>query len=570
VKIAGHKSPALYTPTAYTDRKLKHFGSERKIDHIEHGLARIEKGLHALSQAQRRIESMIHTKPASVTSELLTPSRMVRASDKQDQHHRPSDHGAGGMDSSSGRINRGEGRAAYPLDSSNKGGAAHDPAFEGDSSITAHAAFASTFVDRAVQHRSYGDASPKLKDSMSALHQLLQTQKPKDDDVFHHEKSLGRNGLGGLGDLEMPPLETVLPILRELKTKVPLTFTLICALDSVNYFTEQCRNIYFATDTFSQAAFVIANAGLYFIFQEKMVLARHAGDEAATSSHQAHINICRDNLETVLAHLNLLLPAQKENVMALVMGASYAIEISKPSLAWRLNTAACQLCLTLGYHRENNLPGESDEAKKKRAVLFWLAYILDRALALRLGRPSMLQDYEITLPRKLDHLGEFESHRDTIQSWMAHAEVQGKIYEELYSPAAPTRPLEQRTKTAQTCAKVLLAELDKLNENRRRLEQRGPSNNGDEDYGVSSDGRIEVATILSRSDELAILSTLTLIYRSIPPTPGSNVNDSQSPVASKTFSSDCIRVARQAMLVHLECIELVEKTPMLATAYIHW
>lgn len=504
--------------------------SERKIDQIEHGLARIEKGLHTLSQAQRRIESRIHASSSNAFPELLTPAKATQPPEKHSRR--------------------------YSIESllSTRGKNTHlngqGPGFEGDSSITAHAAFARTFVDDAIQHRSYRDAGPKLRAAMAALHELLQMQKTKDDDHFAHERPLGQDGLG---NLPMPPLESVLPILRELKKKVPLTFTLICVFGNVDYFTEQCRHIYFATDTFTQATFVIANAGLYFMLQEKMVLARHSGDEGLIASHQAHLNICRDNLETVLAHLNLLLPAQRENVIALVMGASYAIEISKPSLAWRLNTAACQLCLTLGYHRATNQLGESDDVRRQRAVLFWLAYILDRALALRLGRPPVLQDYEITLPRKLEHLGEFECHRETIHSFMVHAEVQGKIYEELYSPAGLARPVEQRKETAQRCAGILLAEVKKMNENRERAREE------------AADGGVEIATMLSMSDELAMLSTLTLIYRSVPPTPGGG-----SRGASSTFSIDCIKMAREAMHVHLECIELVESSPTLASAYMHW
>lgn len=509
--------------------------SERKIDHIEHGLVKIEKALFALSEAQRRIESSIHTRPSAVPSTILIPSSAsstLKHPGEQNENHGPDPNKSGGSLSHK---------------------AVRDPAFEGDSSMTAHAAFASSFVDRAVQQSSYGNAGPSFKAALSSLHQLLHVQKPKDEeDHFPREKPWPMNGLT---DLPMPPVDTVLPILRELKRRIPVTFTLVCAFDNIDYFTGQCRDIYFATDTFSQSTFIIANAGLYFMFQEKMVLARYTGDEEATASLQANIDMCRDNLETVLAHLNLLLPAQKENVVALLMGASYSIEISRPSLAWRLNTTACQLCLTLGYHRAGNLRGETEELKNSRAVLFWFVYILDRALSLRLGRPPVLQDYEITLPRKLEPLGEFDSHRELIQSWMVRAEVQGKIYADLHSPEALTRPIERRSETVRVCAQALLAEREKLKHLRTRLEQSADN---------AADGSNEIASMLLRSDELAMLSTLTLIYRSLPP------DYPSSPASSMTFSSDCIEMSREAMRVHLECIGLVEKTPMLATAYMHW
>ncbi|KIW15211.1 hypothetical protein PV08_05256 [Exophiala spinifera] len=482
--------------------------------------------------AQQRIESLILANSSNTSTGLALPPKATKPPEKHSRSY----------------------PAESLLSTSDKSLNGHDDTqglgFEGDSSITAHAAFASTFVNHAVQHRSYREAWPKLRAAMAALHELLQMQKAKDDDHFAHEKPLGKEGFA---NFPMPPLESILPLLRELKKTVPLTFTLICAYGNVDYFTDQCRSVYFATDTFSQATFVIVNAGLYFILQEKMMLARHSDNGDSISSYQAHLNICRDNLETVLAHLNLLLPAQRENVIALVMGASYAIEISKPLLALRLNTAACQLCLTLGYHRAMNQAGEDDDARRQRGVLFWLAYILDRALALRLGRPPILQDYEITLPRKLEYLGEFECHRETIHSFMVHAEVQGKIYEELYSPAGLVRHVEQRKETAQRCADILLAERRKISEKRAKA------------LHDAADGGVEIATMLSMSDELAILSTLTLIYRSIPPT-----SDGVARGTPRTFSVDCIKMAREAMHVHLECIELVRKSPTLATAYMHW
>lgn len=75
------------------------------------------------------------------------------------------------------------------------------------------------------------------------------------------------------------------------------------------------------------------NAGLYYLFPEKTALAVQVGDGAAAVILRGHCDPCRDNLETAIANLSLLMRPRKETVEALIMAASYATEVSKPSLA---------------------------------------------------------------------------------------------------------------------------------------------------------------------------------------------------------------------------------------------
>lgn len=423
--------------------------------------------------------------------------------------------------------------------------------------MTAHAAFAGQFVEDAVtRYTPLESVHPNMRVAMSSLKQLLRMQsQPNTASETHlaHAKPLGPDGLSRL---PMAPLMAVVDVLRELKERKPVTFTLICAFDSVEYFTEQCKKVYFPTENFSQATFVSVNAGLYYLFQEKTALAVQAGDIASAENYRGHCDICRDNLETALANLGLLMPPRKETVEALIMAASYATEISKPSLAWQLNAAACQVCLALGYHRKDFLPGETEDMRNRRAARFWLVYILDKALALRFGRSSNLQDYDITLPRRVGPLGEFEEHCETIQGWLRHAEAQGETYEKLYSPVALLQPVERRVQSARACADILLREAHKLTETRKRLESNGsPGRNGSD----------AISVMLLKSDEVSILSTLTLVYRAVPP--GAMA---APPGPSSMFCVECIDCARDVVQLHLECTELFRENPQLSTAYMHW
>ena len=383
---------------------------------------------------------------------------------------------------------------------------------------------------------------------------------------MQHVQTLGVKGLAGLA---LPPLGSVVAILRELQERKTITFTLICVFDSIEAFTDMCKSVYFATEEFSTATYISVCTGLYYLFQEKAAIAvqetqgsngqdGQGGDQA--EEYRAHCMTCRDNLETALAHLSLLQPLKQETVEALIMAESYATEISKPSLAWQLNAAACQAVLAMGYHRKDYLPGETtDLMRRRRAVRFWFVYILDRGLALRFGRSPNLADYDITLPRQIGPLYEpFQVHSATIQGWLRHAEAQGKAYETLYSPAALMQPSEQRVRSARACADNLLVEVRVLVDSRMRLAMESGGSS-------SSDGVNSIAAMLLKADEVSIRSTLTLVYRAIPP---SSLDG--APGSSSTFCAECVECARDVMQLHFECMQMLERNPHLAPAYMHW
>ncbi|KAF2653198.1 hypothetical protein K491DRAFT_662381 [Lophiostoma macrostomum CBS 122681] len=500
---------------------------EKKIDHLESRLERIESVLQTISVSQQRVET------ASCGG--ATAARTVFQADTPSSER-----------SATSNVIRN-------LEPSTMSDKEVTPSFEGSSSLVAHAAFAGDFVENAAQQPALREARPELHDALCMLRRMLQPTSSREM-RFGRAQILGKDALH---DLPMPPLQPVLTLLRELKHEIPQSFSLFSALTSVDYFTERCRMIYFATENFSQATFIIANAGLYYIFQEKIALGLSAScAERVLEFHKYH-EICQCNLETALANINLLIPACKENVQALLMGASYAIDISKPSLAWPLNAAACHLCLSLGYHRQERTPGEDEDQQGRRSVLFWAVYIFDKALSLRLGRPSVLQDYDITLSRTLQPIKEFGHHIDNIQTWLVHAEVQGKMYEDLFSPRAMKRDLEQRIVDAHACAQILLREGDNLYQRRKQFEA---------EHGDNPRNTAQIYALLLRSDEVALLSSLTLVYRTIPPEESSDVAVERSTV----FGHDCIFIARKAMDMHLACMDLSGTNQMLASMHAHW
>lgn len=463
-------------------------------------------------------------------------------------------------------------------------------AFEGNSSLTAHTQFASEFLEHAVERTALRDQHPTMAAALSSLKQLVGLSQQHQRSAvntptfkrrgsssstgtgggpsevrFAHQRVLPR---GGFRELPMPPVTAVIPVLREIKETPPGTFTLIsvCCFMAVENFAEACRRVYFALEDFSQATFIIVNAGLYYLFQEKSVTAE---SPAAVREYTGYFQLCRANLETGLANLKFFLGASMETIEALLLGASYAIEVSRPSLAWQLNTTAAQLCQDLGYHRVTGgtipnpptAPGQAAAPvlNDKKGILFWFSYMLDRGLALRLGRAPIIQDFDVTLPRVIGRVNATEMWKEILKLWIAHADVQGRIYEMLYSPSSLARPAAARIEAA----RGLAAELKAIAEQARVVRATEPRNSsGSGGGGWAEVRKAAVNEMVMKSDQVSFLSSLTLVYRALPPGGAGN--------GGGTFTAECIETARMAMQTHEECMRLMGSNLWVAASYIHW
>ena len=113
------------------------------------------------------------------------------------------------------------------------------------------------------------------------------------------------------------------------------------------------------------------------------------------------------------------------------------------------------MCQSLGYHRlPANFPDSSasstasDSMNDKKTGLFWFAYMLDKGLSLRFGRSSVIQDYDITLPKAMSpQMNIADPWKVILNLWILQAELTGKVYEQLYSPVSLARPAEAQRET---------------------------------------------------------------------------------------------------------------------------
>ena len=109
------------------------------------------------------------------------------------------------------------------------------------------------------------------------------------------------------------------------------------------------------------------------------------------------------------------------------------------------------MCISGGYHRASSV-NEPTTVREKKLWIFWSLYSVEKGLSLRLGRPSSVSDYDITLPLPEPGADESRPYYTCTIRWIKLSSIQGRVYMRLYSPAALSGPQEARISWAQSLA----------------------------------------------------------------------------------------------------------------------
>ena len=125
------------------------------------------------------------------------------------------------------------------------------------------------------------------------------------------------------------------------------------------------------------------------------------------------------------------------------------------------------MALNAGLHRLEKI--RSDAESRRKRLLFWHIYSMDRALALNHGIAPNIPDYDIqtekpSFPDDIDgHMGHINMH------WIDLSELQGQIYVQLYSAQAERGPLEAKIDSARQLAIRCLEIQESLHAVRQRF-----------------------------------------------------------------------------------------------------
>lgn len=179
--------------------------------------------------------------------------------------------------------------------------------------------------------------------------------------------------------------------------------------------------------------------------------------------------------------------------------------------------------------------------------------IFDKGLSLRMGQPSAIRNNEFTLQRLADATQDDVSAigpSSLLSKWIDFSLLQGKIYDELYSPGALLQAQSIRVTRAQQLAADLQRIFNADIPTETHFYEARRQALGDDTH-----------RLFCGADRIHFLTTLTLIYRIIPAT-----SDSGS-----AFCEECIMTATEALDEHQKCFPvLVNVKNNTLQMYLQW
>ncbi|TVY68305.1 putative transcriptional regulatory protein [Fusarium oxysporum f. sp. cubense] len=380
------------------------------------------------------------------------------------------------------------------------------------------------FVQSIIQDNGSVQADTEWSSTVSSLKSLANalenTQMTRSQQTKPHEP---------LESIPEPALEAIVDILRWAKDHSrDYRVVWICRFLPLDVFLDICNKVYFRVEDHTEAEFIIANSFLSYVFAEYAVI---HGD----AKTQEYCRFYRSKVGCGLTKLTLLAAPCMELIAALALGAIYLVEESRASQSWTLISTAMTLCQTLGYHR---LDSPKDGHQHMQSDLFWVVYAYEKGLSLRLGRCSGVRDSEVSLTRQ-------ENQHRSIRL----GRIQGKAYDQLYSPEGLTTSNATRCEVANSLSQELQSIIDETHhEIAQALTERRDMND-------------DPMKVIYLHCDLVCQSALTaMVLRVLPGSQGMEVHES------------CLTVARNTLDLHDQCMKLVNgcKDPLLIRRYINW
>jgi hypothetical protein len=104
------------------------------------------------------------------------------------------------------------------------------------------------------------------------------------------------------------------------------------------------------------------------------------------------------------------------------------------------------------------MKNDKHEDFQYKQFLFWSIYFIDKSLSLRLGRPSTIPDWDITVPQPSTNDSISEAVIAYFVISIETARCQGNIYEMLYTPNSMAQPDQVK----QSRVEALVSDLQNL------------------------------------------------------------------------------------------------------------
>ncbi|KAF2635490.1 hypothetical protein P280DRAFT_436975 [Massarina eburnea CBS 473.64] len=438
--------------------------------------------------------------------------------------------------------------------SSGRGPSDTTPApFEGETTINRQSEFARELLEQAVGNTPSIGQNVEIKDALASLQEMVTRQgqftnaMPVSIVQPFFNKSLADIDVS---QLEKPPWDAANDLIEKASVYPTMSFAVVFPFLQLKNMRDIFKETFLHPGDATVCRRILVFGVLYNLFLE---FGSYPVLESRVEGYRQYAQNCKTHLEISISQLDLYVPATYENILALLLASTFAIEMCKPSLCWLLITNAASLAQNLGYHRIQTMINDTEDERNAKINAFWFIYMMDKTLSLRLGRASVIQDWDMSLPypsMESDH-ARFGSlvqmgarGSSMLIYWIRVGQIQGQVYERLFSPAAFCKSREERTQTATELVGAL----------NRRWAERG------EMTKLTFPGPFaDIGDIFHLADLVMHHSTCAMIQRAVSP---DNV----------VFDQDCLESARAALVAHQLCHKQfnVEGNEDLWSGYIHW
>ncbi|KAH6691452.1 hypothetical protein F5X68DRAFT_201938 [Plectosphaerella plurivora] len=426
---------------------------------------------------------------------------------------------------------------------------AREPEYEGGSALSAHTAFATKFLQTAVDRDS--TSTPIPPETASALHDLQHLtavgQLDRAESLCEQLPNAIQPGASpAVLQVEMPLAQLVFAGIRIARENDWVRAVWAYEFESVEHFQDYFLSVYGSNEP-TLAERIVFFAGLLPLFSECASVVK---DQPTKDQYLAQAAICQRSLETLLASLPFHLPSTYDYALALALAANYSADKCRPALAWNFNCTAARMSQAMGFHKAALQDTAPSEAERRKARVFAVIYSTDKMLSLRLGRGSAIRSKEMPVDHSAMLKWVNTAPNRFPKTWIRFAQLQGLVYDRLYSPEAIRQPVMERATRARRLAQDLEKDATDYCEHQEAFSQRMQQAIGGRYWDI-----------MCHSDRVARLALMCLIQRNIPPTAGSGT----------AFSEECISTAREALLEHQICMTALASEPgSIMEIYLTW
>ncbi|KAH2079384.1 hypothetical protein KXW32_007328 [Aspergillus fumigatus] len=420
-------------------------------------------------------------------------------------------------------------RLRPPSDSSPQSGSlrastnAPAPAEGIESALFANVICAARALETAVMNDPYSKAVSDVTSALNTLWSTVNTQKQQNETLEGSRSFLKALPSGfSLRDLPIPSLDKIMACLRITQESSPSEIYWPFEFGSLGDFTQKVIRAC-TPGPISDMELIIVHYVLYSLFTQCSI---GADDETLKQDYDVQAATCRESLATILSSLSFHVDTNIDSVCALYMASLYCLHRGEVSTAWTFISRASLMCLGLGLHSSHAMVMEQENAGQRKMCLFWAVYALEKAVALRLGRPSTIRDQDITIPRLTLDRKMTSLAFNRLPDWIDIASLYGRLYDSLYSPTALTQPGSVRV--SRTSA--LASELERMIAARTEYYSRP-------DLWSSHVLDLNLSRFMIHANRAIEFSNLASIYRGIPAKSPSGVQP----------CTQCIAAARVAL-----------------------